>query len=212
MKYEEVKEYLCSIENLKTKDVDKYNKKLIKEKADVSDLKTHALSDQLVHRTYFQVSLGELNNIEEQLEFIEENSELLQDWWHVDQLLQFIIKPVDFQFAFNKAKKYIIDEKTFVRRWGYVIFLSGLQKEPSYTKQILSLMKDDEEYYVRMAEAWVISEMAVFNIAEVIEFLDNTDIKYNIMGKAIQKICDSYRISKEDKDIAKSFRSKLKKN
>lgn len=212
VKYQEIVDDLRSIENLKTKDVDKYNKKLIKEKADVSDLKEYVLKDSLVHRTYFQVSMGKLKTYEEQFKFVEDNCDLLQDWWHVDQLTQFIKKPVDFDYAFAKAKEYIVSEKTFMRRWGYVLFLVGLQKDVSHTKDILSLMKDDNEYYVQMAEAWLICDLAVFNVDEVMKFTEKTKIKYNIMGKTVQKICDSFRFTAEEKEFFKSMREKLKAN
>ena len=190
----------------------KYNKILIKSKIDVSDLKNHCLSNQLVHRTYFQVSIGNINTIEEQFDFIEDNEDLLQDWWHVDQLTQFIKKPVDYQFALSKAKLYIESDKPFVRRWGYVLFLVGLQKNKTNTKEILLLMKDDEEYYVQMAQAWLIADLAVYNIETIKEFIYNTKLKYNIIGKAIQKICDSFRISYEDKEYLKKLRNKVKNN
>jgi 3-methyladenine DNA glycosylase AlkD len=73
-------------------------------------------------------------------------------------------------------------------------------------------MKDDEEYYVQMAQAWLICDLAVFNPKEVISFLENSKLKYNILGKAIQKMVDSYRISDEDKAYVKSLRNKLKAN
>ncbi len=212
MTYEEILRDLNGIENRKTKDIDKYDKRLIKAGADVSCLKDYVLVEPLVHRTYFQVSLGELKCVEDQFQFIEDNEDLLQDWWHVDQLTQFMIKPIDFDFAFAKATKYVNSPKPFVRRWGYVLFLTGLQKDESHTVQILSLMKDDDEYYVQMAEAWLIADLAVFNADEVVRFIETTRLKYNIMGKAVQKICDSYRISYEMKEYLKSLRVKLKSN
>ena len=59
--------------NKVTKDVDRLNKRLIKEKVDVSFLKNIVLEKQRYHRTYFQVSLGQMKTIEEQFAFIEEN-------------------------------------------------------------------------------------------------------------------------------------------
>ncbi|MGN0503831.1 MAG: DNA alkylation repair protein [Ruminococcus sp.] len=212
MTHVEILRDLESIENLRTKDVDHYNKRLIRDKTDVSELRDFVLENQLLHRTYFQVSMGLLPNNELRFKFIEDNFEHLQDWWHVDQLLQFLKKPVDFDFAFDKAKEYINSELTFTRRWGYVLFLAGLQKDISNTKAILSLLKDDEEYYVQMAEAWLIAELGVFNIEEVKHFLESTTLNYKITGKAVQKLCDSFRVSKEDKEFVKSLRTKLKEN
>ena len=212
MTHVEILRDLESIENLRTKDVDLYNKRLIRNKTDVSELRDFVLENQLLHRTYFQVSLAGQKSLEAKFAFIEENFEKLQDWWHVDQLLQFLKKPVDFDFAFDKAKEYIFSKDTFTRRWGYVLFLAGLQKDISHTKDILSLLKDDEEYYVQMAEAWLIAELGVFNIEEVKRFLESTTLNYKITGKAVQKLCDSFRISKEDKEFVKSLRTKLKEN
>lgn len=212
MKYEEIRKDLLSIKNIKTKDVDSYNKKLIKNKEDVSDLETHVLEDQLVHRTYFQVSLKNLNDLDLQLKFIEDHALLLQDWWHVDQLVQFIKKPAKFEIVYPLAKRYIKSTHPFLRRWGYVIFLTGSMKEKEHTKKILSLIKDDEEYYVQMAEAWLICDLAVYNFEEVYNFLSQTNVKYNITGRAIQKMCDSFRISNERKQLVKLLREKLRNN
>lgn len=212
MLYKQILDNFSAIPNLRTKDIDLYNKKLIKSGTDVSSLKDHILTHQVLHRTYFQVSLGLMNNFEDQFTFIEENEDYLQDWWHVDQLAQFVKKPVDFDYAYSKAKKYIESPKTFTRRWAYVLFLTGLQKDPANTNKILSLMKDDPEYYVQMAEAWLICDLAVFNPQDAIEFIENSTLKYNILGKAIQKMVDSFRISNEDKAYVKSLRPKLRKN
>lgn len=210
--YQEVVGDLKQIKNLKTKDVDKYNKKLIKERIDVRELRDYVKDDDLVHRTYFQVSMGLLSNYQEQLQFIQDNYLLLNDWWHVDQLTQFIHEDMDFKYVYALAKSYIKSEHLFLRRWGYVIFISGLQKNKQYTKKILKLIKDDKEYYVQMAQAWLICDLAVYNPEEVVKFLSNSKIKYNILGRAIQKMCDSFRISDEVKETVKGLRDKLKDN
>lgn len=212
MLYKKIINDLESIPNLKTKDVDRYNKKLIKEKTDVSEIGEYIMENQILHRTYFQVSLGLIKDTEKQFEFIEKNEDYLQDWWHTDHLIQFLNKPVDFDFAYRKAKEYINSDKPFTRRWGYVLFLAGLQKDKAHTKDILALMKDDDEYYVQMAQAWLICDLAVFNPKEVIEYIESCGLKYNILGKAIQKMVDSYRISDEDKAYVKALRSKVKNN
>ncbi len=198
--------------HIKTSAIDAYNKNLIKKGVDVSDLAPHILSEQILHRTYFQVSLARLKSVREQFEFIERNAKLLQDWWHVDQLIQFIKKPIDFNFAYKKAKEYVNSPLTFLRRWGYVLFLTGLQKDPVNTNKILSLIKDDSEYYVQMAEAWLLCDLAIFNFDAVYKFLQTTKINYNITGKAVQKCCDSFRLSAEQKNALKDLRAKLKLN
>lgn len=207
--YKTIIEDFSKIPNIKTKDIDSYNKRLLKSKTDVSALKPYVAENPILHRTYFQVSLGQMKNVAEQFLFIERNEDLLSDWWHVDQLTQFIKKPVDFDFAFNKAKLYVNSDKTFTRRWGYVLFFTGAHKDKSHTREILSLMKNDDEYYVQMAQAWLIAELAVYNQDEVTKFLESCGLKYNITGKAIRKICESYRISDEYKGYVRGMRGRL---
>ena len=208
MNYERIARELRAIPNRKTADIDRYNKQLIKAGADVTDLKNHALSDQLVHRTYFQVSLAYCKTTEAQFQFIEENEDLLRDWWHVDQLTQFIKKPVDFSFAYEKAREYVVSPKPFTRRWGYVLFLTGLQKDATHTEDILRLMHDDDEYYVQMAQGWLICDLAVFNPEAVYDFMKESTLHYNILGKAIQKISDSFRFTQEQKERFRALRER----
>lgn len=196
--------------NYKTKDVDKFNKQLIKNNIDVSFLKNIVLEKQEYHRTYFQVSLGRLKTIDEQFLFLEDNFHLLKDWWHVDQLQQFIKKDITFDYAYNKALEYIKSDMPFVRRWAYVMFMPTLVKDKKGFSKLVSLFQDDDEYYVVMAEAWLISYMAIYHPDKTIKYIKTCPLKYNIMGKAIQKICDSYRISDDYKNRFKELRKLYK--
>ena len=184
-------------------------KKLIKQNKEITFLSDIVLTKQQYHRIFFQVSLSQINDIRSKLEFIEKHFDKLQDWWHVDQLSQFIDKYLTFDLAFEKAIKYTQNDMTFARRWGYVLFMPSLVKEKNATK-LFSLLKDDNEYYVQMAEAWLISYLAIYHPQETFKYLDNCNLNYNIVGKAIQKICDSFRISDEYKNKIKELRKKYK--
>ena len=197
-------------ENYKTKDVDRLNKQLIKRKEDVSFLKDIVLEKQEYHRTYFQVSMGQMKNVQEQLEFIEDNFELLQDWWHVDQLTQFLAKDLTFDYAFSKAQEYVKNDLPYARRWGYVMFMPTLVKDEAGFDKLLSLFHEDKVHHVVMAEAWLISYMGMYHTERTLKLVESCPLSYNIMGKAIQKICDSYRVSKEDKERFKALRKLYK--
>lgn len=192
--------------NKKTKDVDKLNKILIKSKTDVSFLKDIVLDQQRYHRTYFQVSLGLIKNVEEQFKFIEDNFYNLNDWWHVDQLTQFISKDLSLDYAYKKAKEYINHPHIFARRWAYVMFMPTLVKDERSFDVIVQLLKDDNEYYVVMAEAWLISYLGIYYPDKTLEYLKTKPLEYNIVGRAIQKICDSFRINDDYKNKFKEIR------
>ena len=76
---------------------------------------------------------------------------------------------------------------------------------------LLPLIHDDESYYVQMAQAWLAAELAILEPETVYDWLDRNELKYNINGKAIQKICDSFRISDEWKEKYKQLRPELRK-
>ena len=73
------KEFSMLGNNFKTKDVDRFNRDLIKRGVNVSFLRDSVLTKQEYHRTYFQVSMGQIKGIEGKLKFIEENFDKLND-------------------------------------------------------------------------------------------------------------------------------------
>lgn len=210
MDYLELKQEFDRLGDYKTKDIDKLNRRLIKENIDVSFLKDFILKEQEFHRTYFQVELGLIKNSLERLSFIEENCYLLNDWWHVDQLTQFV-GPLDLDEVYRRTTQYVNHPHPFMRRWGYVIYMPTLVKDEKSFDLIVSLLKNDDEYYVVMAEAWLISYLAIYHPSKTYEYLSNCNLDYNIVGKAIQKILDSFRISDEWKEEFKLIRKKYKK-
>lgn len=191
----------------KTGDVDRLIRQYVKQKADVSALRPYILDHQQFHRIYYYVSLDQIKSVDERMAFIHENL-LFSDWWHTDQIISYVAD-LDFDTALRYAKDYIHSEDPFIRRWGYVLFISKLCK--SHAGELLPLMHDDEHYYVQMAQAWLIAELAVHEPEAVYEWFQKNDLKYNINGKAIQKICDSFRISDDWKDKCKELRPELRK-
>ena len=194
-------------EHYKTGDVDRLIRKYVKQKADVSALRPYILSEQQFHRIYYYVTLDQISDVEERMAFIHENL-LFSDWWHTDQLIRYVAD-LDFDSALRYAKEYTHADDPFIRRWGYVLFLSRLCK--GHAAQLLPLMHDDEAYYVQMAEGWLIAELAVYEPEAVYAWLPQNDLRYNINGKAIQKICDSYRIAEDWKRRYKELRPELRK-
>ena len=204
---EQVQKELDSLpQHYKTADVDRLIRQYVKQKADVSALRSYILDQQQFHRIYYYVNLKGIKDVEQRMAFIHENL-LFSDWWHTDQIIGFVSE-LDFAVALRYAKGYVGDADPFIRRWGYVLFISRLCK--GHAAELLPLMHDDEEYYVQMAQAWLIAELAVHEPEAVYYWLSQNDLKYNINGKAIQKICDSFRIGQKWKDRFKELRPTLR--
>ena len=194
-------------EHYKTGDLDRLIGRYVKAKADVSALRPYILTEQQFHRIYFYVSLEQLKAVEERMAFIHNNL-LFSDWWHTDQLIGYV-SDLDFDVALQYAAGYVHSDDPFIRRWGYVLFISKLCK--GHASQLLPLTHDDEHYSVQMAQAWLVAELAVFEPEAVYRWFAENDLKYNVNGKAIQKICDSFRISDEWKEKYKQLRPELRK-
>lgn len=191
----------------KTGDVDRLIRQYVRQKADVSALRPYILSEQQLHRIYYYVSLDQIKEADQRMAFIHENL-LFSDWWHTDQLIRYVAD-LDFATALSFAKSYVHSEDPFIRRWGYVLFISRLCR--GHADQLLPLMHDDGHYYVQMAQAWLIAELAVHEPEAVLEWLGGNGLSYHINGKAIQKICDSFRITDGWKEEYKRLRPELRK-
>ena len=190
----------------KTADVDRLIRRYVRDRADVSELRPHILQEQQFHRIYYYVALKQMKDVSQRMAFIHENL-LFSDWWHTDQIISYVAD-LDFATALAFAEGYIQSEDLFIRRWGYVLFISRLGR--GHAGELLKLMKNDDAYYVQMAEAWLVAELAIFEPETVLAWFANNGLKYNINGKAIQKICDSFRISKEWKERFKALRPELR--
>jgi len=193
-------------EHYKTGDVDRLIRHYVKEKADTSELREYILPQQQFHRIYYYVPLKQMKDVSDRMGFIHENL-LFSDWWHTDQLISYVAD-LEFSEALSYVQEYIRSDDPFIRRWGYVLFISKLGR--GHADELLPLMKDDDHYYVQMAQAWLIAELAIFEPEKVYAWLPGNGMKYNINGKAIQKICDSFRISDEWKEKFKGLRERLK--
>ena len=195
-------------EGYKTGNVDRLIQSYVRAGANASALRPHVLTQQQFHRIYYFVALKQMPDVCQRMAFIHENL-LFSDWWHTDQLIGFVAD-LDFSHALELAKTYITSEDPFIRRWGYVLFISKLCAH--HAAELLPLTKNDDHYYVQMAEAWLIAELAVFEPESVWQWMKNNNLHYNINGKAIQKISDSFRISQDWKRKFKELRPQLKES
>lgn len=190
----------------KTADVDRLIRSWVRQKADVSALRPYILSQQQFHRIYFYVSLDQIKNVDERMAFIHQNL-LFSDWWHTDQIIRYVAK-LDFDTALRYAKDYVRSADPFIRRWGYVLFISKLCI--GHAEALLKLTHGDDHYSVQMAQGWLIAELAVHEPETVYQWFRQNNLDYSINGKAIQKICDSFRISDEWKVKFKALRPSLR--
>ncbi len=195
-------------EGYKTAEVDRLIERYVREKQDMSALRAYVLAEQQLHRIYFHTSLKQIRDVNERMKWLDGNL-LFSDWWHTDENIRFV-SDLNLETALEYARRYVTDSDPFIRRWGYVMFISKLCRSEAALHGILPLLHNDEHYYVQMAQAWLIAELTVFFPDEIYEWLPQSGLNYTITGRAVQKICDSYRIDTRMKVLFRTLRESLK--
>lgn len=104
-------------------------------------------------------------------------------------------------------QEYLHDSNPFAVRFATVMLLSYYTTD-DYTARSLQLLGSitDENYYVKMAVAWAVSIFYIQQPALTLPLLQERSLDKFTHNKAIQKICDSYRVTAEDKAALKLLR------
>lgn len=109
---------------------------------------------------------------------------------------------------FDLANEYIKSNKEFVARVGYIIMMDHFLDD-RHIDRILEVLNNEDEskyYYVNMAKAWLISVCYVKYKEKTLKFLLNNSLDTFTYNKAIQKIIESNRVNKSDKDYLRTLK------
>ncbi len=128
-----------------------------------------------------------------------------------------------FCSAFKRIKKFLpeyfdyigelaSDENVWRKRAALVLMLN-YYLEDDYIDTVLERCQNiiSEEYYVQMAQAWLLATAYINYSDKVKEILCSDRICVSVKKMAIQKCIDSYRITDDDKDYLRNLRGKIKK-
>ena len=96
---------------------------------------------------------------------------------------------------------YIHSNKEYEIRFAVVMYLN-YYLDDEYIDEILKRIDkvENKEYYVQMAIAWLISFAYIKQKDKTIKYLEKNSLDKFTQNKAIQKIRESYRVSKEEKE------------
>lgn len=119
----------------------------------------------------------------------------------------------DKGFLIKLSNRYLLNDKEFVRRVG-VNFWFEIIKDKKYLNdcfEMLNSLKKEQEYYVNMCGAWLLAECMAKYRDETLKYFNKNSTNSFIINKSISKCRDSFRISKEDKDLLLKFKIKTQK-
>lgn len=104
-------------------------------------------------------------------------------------------------------EQYIKSEKEYEIRFALVMYLDYFITD-EYIELIFERINKikSKEYYVEMAIAWLLSFAYIKQKEKTLEYLKNNKLDKFTQNKSIQKICESYRVSDEEKKNIRKYK------
>lgn len=105
------------------------------------------------------------------------------------------------------VKKWIKSKHIYTSRFGIRILMNeylGEDFKPEYLELVASVKSD--EYYLKMMVAWYFATALAKKYEETIPYFEEKRLDDWIHKKAIQKACESFRVSDSHKEYLKSLR------
>jgi 3-methyladenine DNA glycosylase AlkD len=108
---------------------------------------------------------------------------------------------------FTEAIELCLNSKEFISRVGLVLILNHFISEENLSAIFNTLNKiTSDEFYINMAEAWLVCEMYTKFPKETTEFIKKNSLNKFTQNKAISKIHDSFRVSAKEKELLKKYK------
>lgn len=213
---------LIDLEKLKNEKNILFSKKILNTKLDLFGLKTKQVLEIAkkykdidvstfeldkyyeVNYLYFYIYLKKNKNIDDQINFLIVNRSHLENWAIVDGTSKLLV-----DFKLNDSKKFLKFNDEFIVRYPYICMLK-FTKNLQNLNEIFSYLKNDDRYYVKMGEGWLLSYCFINHFDETYKYYENTTIDKSILLIGIQKAIDSFRVSEENKLKLKELRRTLR--
>lgn len=151
----------------------------------------------------------EFLTLEEMMSAIDAYVLRITNWALCDSLISglrpLVIK--NKEMFLNQVKNYIKSNNPWEVRVGLVL-LNNYYCENQYLEVIFHSASSvkSEHYYVKMAIAWLISTCYITNKEKTVKFLSSGSIDKWCTNKAIQKIGESHRVPREEKERVKKLK------
>ena len=109
--------------------------------------------------------------------------------------------------GFTAITTYLSSKNPWQIRFGLVLLLDFYIND-TYIDEIFKQAEQvtNDDYYVKMANAWLISMCYIKYPKKTKKFLRRKKLDRWTYNKAIQKICESRKVSNEEKEILKTWK------
>ena len=150
--------------------------------------------------------INKIKNYDECLAELEHFLPYINSWAVSDGLNPPVLKK-NRQQLLPKLEQWMRDDAPFTKRVGMLLLMKYFLDDdykPEYLELPASIRSD--EYYVNMMTAWLFAEALVKQWETALPFIQNKKLAPWTHNTAIQKACESFRVSDEHKEYLKTLR------
>ena len=142
----------------------------------------------------------------EMLSYIKTYADMITSWETCD-IVSFKGLKKYLPEMWNDIDYFIYNDNPWVVRCGFKILMDFYLTD-KYIDGVLNYVNqiDSGFYYVQMMQAWLLATAAAKQRDKTFAFLTGNNLNPTTQNMAVQKIRDSFRISAEDKELAKNLK------
>ena len=170
-----------------------------------------AFLQELPHKYFDENQLHAflINDIKDYVQCVQELEHFLpyvDNWATCDQLSPKVLKKQP-EATLESIKQWMDSEHIYTVRFGMEMLMS-FYLDAWFKPEYLAWVAADrnEEYYVKMTVAWFFATALAKQYADTVPYLEQHLLPEWTQKKTIQKACESYRITKEQKEYLRTLR------
>lgn len=147
------------------------------------------------------------NSLSEKFLYLEKFVPEIYDWSGCDIVISKLkCSDDEMKMVYDFIMRYRYSKNEYETRFMIVMLINFIREDYlDKIKEILETEKFDK-YYTQMAAAWLISVMFVKHRDYTLSYLNNNSLDDFTYNKAVQKIRESLRVTKEDKLLIKKMK------
>lgn len=141
--------------------------------------------------------------LDERLRLLKRFVPKINNWATCDMVCgSFKFQPNELTKVWDLVLQYETSTREYERRFMIVMMMDYFLV-PEYLPKIFTILDKikTDQYYVNMASAWLIATALAKHREKTLRFLKCNNLDAWVQNKAIQKARESYRVSKEDKEL-----------
>ena len=158
--------------------------------------------------------IGNYKNLtcDELIYYIDNHLPKIKDWSMCDTFVASLKLTKKYQKElWSYINKKLKSKKEFDVRFALVMILNYYIND-LYKDKIYDIIKNikQEDYYVKMGNAWLLSSMFINYFDDTINFIKNNKLDHWTKRKGITKAKESFKINNEQKNILGKIRERIK--